>query len=159
MALEPFRTRHGPASGVVGPPQNHIIPYEASRRIRPTVGPYDLPRTSWGSHLTPWLLRGYWLSVGAISYAGPPQALRFLWLLGASTALNRICQPDKQRMFQCFSVQEYLVRQKAPPFKTLLRPFSRPMPRVLWWSYGEVLLLMSEVPLCGMDGRPTKGHP
>ena len=29
----------------------------------------------------------------------------------------------------------------------LLGPYSRPMPRALWWSLGVWLFLMSEVPL------------
>jgi len=33
--------------------------------------------------------------------------------------------------------------EKRPP----LGPYRRPMPRVLWWSYGGGLFLMSEVPL------------
>ena len=39
-----------------------------------------------------------------------------------------------------------LIRNSAP-----LGPYSRTMPGPLWWSYGEVLFLMSEVPLCRMS--------
>ena len=35
-----------------------------------------------------------------------------------------------------------LIRNSAP-----LGPYSRPMPRALWWSYGGVGAFMSEVPL------------
>ena len=35
-----------------------------------------------------------------------------------------------------------MIRNRAP-----LRPYSTTMPRALWWPYGGVLFLMSEVPL------------
>ena len=35
-----------------------------------------------------------------------------------------------------------LIRNSAP-----LEPYSRPMPKALWWSQGGALFLMSEVPL------------
>ena len=31
----------------------------SARRVRPTVGHWDLSRTSWGSYLTSWPLKGY----------------------------------------------------------------------------------------------------
>ena len=37
-----------------------------------------------------------------------------------------------------------LIRNSAPP-----GPYSKTMPRALWWSYGGLLFLMSEVPLFG----------
>ena len=36
----------------------------------------------------------------------------------------------------------------------LLGPYSRTIPRVLWWSQGGGLFLMSEVPLYGAWGHP-----
>ena len=38
-----------------------------------------------------------------------------------------------------------------------LGPYSRPMPRALWWSYGGGRFLMSEVPLYRRIGRPGTG--
>ena len=42
-------------------------------------------------------------------------------------------------------LQGYLAHKNPP----LLGPFSRPIPRALWWSKGGGLFLMSEVPLYG----------
>ena len=36
---------------------------------------------------------------------------------------------------------------------SLLEPYSRNIPEVLWWSYGEGLFLMSEVPLYSTTAR------
>ena len=52
----------------------------------------------------------------------------------------------------------FLTRNSAP-----LRPYSRTMPRALWWPWGLVLFLMSEVPLYlysgGVLGRePDRPH-
>jgi len=38
----------------------------------------------------------------------------------------------------------------------LLGPYSRTIPRVLWWSFGGGLFLMSEVPLYGGIGSSLK---
>ena len=49
------RSRAG-ISGMTCPPRKVNISSVASMRIRPTAGPYDLPRTSWHSNLTAWPL-------------------------------------------------------------------------------------------------------
>jgi len=49
-----------------------------------------------------------------------------------------------------------LIRNSAP-----LGPYSRNMPRALWWSWGGGLFLMSEVPLYAylVDGGNLKPSP
>ena len=44
------------------------------------------------------------------------------------------------------TLQGHLAYKNPPP---LIGPYSRTIPRVLWWSSGGGLFLMSEVPLQG----------
>ena len=49
-------------------------------------------------------------------------------------------------MIECWYRGTSLIRNSAP-----LGPYSRTMPRALWWSMGGVLFLVSEVPLKGSN--------
>ena len=52
------------------------------------------------------------------------------------------------------ALQGYLAHKNSVP----LGPYSRTMPRALWWSYGGGLFLMSEDPLGVLPGGEGATH-
>ena len=58
--------------------------------------------------------------------------------------LCSLFHPSFRIVTGCLVLQGYLAQEKCPP---PLGPYSRPMPRTLWWSYGGMRFLVSQSPL------------
>ena len=144
---EPYEGPAAAFSTLVPLDSNSYIQQVAGRRIRPTVGPKDLPRTSLGSSLTPSPLTRYVYPRG--SSLTPSPLTRYLHLssgqgvkfdpshvlgscvcptVGAYRLLGRYGIHIIVKLVAVYRGTS-LIRKRHP-----IGPYSRPMPRTLWWS-------------------------